>query len=266
MKLFRDARLPYYKLYEGFESKPTNIIAESDGHDSVTDFSSTEKRVEECLSMLAPGKYLLSARENFKSNQSGINVRFDIPHAWGTNGSQPAAIGNTNALSPELKGWIHPAEHRAAIERMELNKKLEDMQRSMDEAAKKKEPKLSPLDKFLDQHGSTLIPAVIGLLTQKFAGGAIPQQVGLSGFDSLPVPVKDDKQPAVDDTAILQQKINYAIAEATRQENGNTEAAIDLLLRVVIWRKENEATYQSLLKPILASIDINTIDLTNTNQ
>lgn len=262
MQLFKDANMPYYKLYEGFEMKPTNCIAESSGDESMTDVTSNAAKVEQVLSMLSPGKYILSARKTFGSNQSGVNIRFEIPYAGAAGGAPSAAIG---ALPAHMQGWIHPAEHKAAIERMEFNKRMEDMERKMEEAAKKKEPKLSGLDKFLDQHGATVIPAFLGLLTQKL--GLQGPQVALAGFNQTQVPEnsltpdQNQNQPAPPTADTNTLKLKYAVDEATRLEGGNVSEAVELILKVVIWRSQNEATYQAMLKPILQTVDTTNINL-----
>lgn len=260
MKLFSEAKMPYYKLYEGHEMKPANTIAESDGHESVTDFTSNEQKVRDILNMLAPGKYLLSAREKFNSNQSGVNIRFDIPYAGATGGSVTAAIGSLPANNPALAGWIHPAEHKATIERLEFQQQMKDMERKMEEMLKKKEPKQSAIDKFMETHGNTVLPAIIGLLTHRFAPNA--PQVGLAGWNDgvKQVPPTTEKQQP-DQQLLIQHKLNYVLSEAKRMEGDNMEAGIDLLLKVVTWRKNNETTYETLLKPILNSVDISTINL-----
>jgi len=262
MKLFSDAKMPYYKLYEGHEMKPANTIAESDGHESMTDSTSNEQKVRDILAMLAPGKYLLSAREKFNSNQSGVNIRFDIPYAGATGGSVTAAIGSLPANNPALAGWIHPAEHKATIERLEFQQQMKEMERKMEEMLKKKEPKQSAIDKFMETHGNTVFPAIIGLITQKFAPNAT--QVGLAGWDGSvkQVPAVQEKQDNPEETQnTVQQKLNYVLNEAKRMEGDNMEAGIDLLLKVVTWRKNNEPTYETLLKPILNTVDISSINL-----
>lgn len=241
MDLFRKAELPHWVLYEGFEMKPSKVIIGSGGHQSDTDTAAAAKDVNEILAKLAPGKYTLSCREKYKSNQSGCNIQFEISFANGMVPYTGNAIGST---TPPI-GFVHRSELELALVKRDQEYQMKEFQRQLDEIQKKKEPKQTTLDSFLEKHGGVLI----GALMSRFAPGA---QIGLQGFTDA------QQQPAVQSEfnnqqsaipATTDQKLEWVINTLAQKEGGN-DAAVELLYRFTHYTIQNPEQYQ-MFKPMI---------------
>jgi hypothetical protein len=243
LKLYRDANLPFWRLYEGWEIKPTNCIAESKGSDSQTDRTSSEANLKEVIQMQMPGKYLLSVREKFNSSQSGVNIKFEVPYA---NGMTPA-IGNlTNAIPA---GYVHPSEMKLEIMKLQHEYEMKEFNRKLDEIQEKRKPKEDAVGKFLTQYG----PTILGVLANKFGVNA-GTQVSLAGFEQMP---QQQVQPQTDTTetptnkipVTADEKMHWVITTLAEKE-GSPEAAAELLYRFTHYTLQNQQQYE-LFKPMI---------------
>jgi hypothetical protein len=250
--LFSDADMPFWRLYRGLEMKPVNCIAQSSGHESETDKTSARRKVEETLRMLQGGKYMLSVREKFTSNQSGVNIDFEIPFANGMSQYSQPAIGSIGAVPP---GFVHQSQLELELVKQRHEYEMKEFNRKLDEIQKKKEPKEDAVGKFLTQYG----PTILGVLAQKFGVGA-GAQVGLAGFEQpqQQPPFTDPTQQQPAEKKIPEtpdEKMEWVINTLAEKE-GSHEAAAELLYRFTHYTLQNEAQYNAFKPMILNTTPI----------
>jgi len=241
--IFRRAAMPHWKMYEGFDTKPTNLILGSGGDQSNSDIEAAVKDVTDLLNKLQPGKYTLAVRTKYNEAATGNNIKFEIPYANGMVPYTNAAIGNVGAVPP---GFIPRAEMELEIVKIKNEVAIESLKRDFEEFKKKKEPKDDAVGKFF----TTYMPTILGVVAHRMGIANPGAQVGLQGFTGAQQqPPTGNETTTTNTPSTADEKMEWVVNTLAAKE-GSPEAAAELLYRFVHYTQQNPQQYE-MFKPMI---------------
>lgn len=230
----------HWKIYYGYSPTPSHLCASTEIHQDDLDKELSRKQLDENLSMLTPGEYMIQFKPTASANQNFITHRFEIKHAW-------QQQQGTTVIQPHVKGMMDPDYFEklmtAKIAGVEANFRnqiaIEKIDSLTKEVKKLKEGRGNQSGEFMN--GLKEIVAMLRGMSQTELP-AQPQRIAIGAPGTV---IKD-----VDRTAYFKRLGTATLNEIFVREGGN-QMGIGLLFCLNEWIKENPEQFESVIKPTI---------------